>query len=276
MSDPGRTRDQGALRMEYRASRIPRRRFLALAGAAAVIGLPGLGLCKANTPVREVRILSTHDHDPGAFTQGLLLADGVLYESTGGYGRSDIRKVEPRTGRVLQKHRLPDNYFGEGLARVGGTLYQLTWRERTAFLYDAETLRPTERLGYQGEGWGLAWDGQRFLMSDGSAHITTRSRDFRSQAKIAVTSDQGPVEHLNELEFMPGALLANVWQTWRVAYIDMQRGKVALWLDLTPLRDDMERRGEKYGVANGLAWDRAGGRLLVTGKNWPNLYAVRF
>lgn len=276
MSDPDQTRDRGALCMDDRASRIPRRRFLALAGAAAFIGLPGLGLCTSNTPVREVRILSTYDHDPGAFTQGLLLADGALYESTGGYGRSDVRKVELQTGRVLHQRRLPDDCFGEGLARVGGTLYQLTWRERTAFLYDAETLRPTGRLAYHGEGWGLAWDGQRFLMSDGSAHITTRNRDFRNQAKIAVTSEQGPVEQLNELEFMPGALLANIWQTWRVAYIDMQRGSVALWIDLTPLRDDMEQRGERYGVANGLAWDRAGGRLLVTGKNWPNLYAVRF
>lgn len=262
--------------MTNQSGRISRRRFLTLAGSVAVVGLPWRGHCAPGLPVREVRILSTHHHDPEAFTQGLLLADGLLYESTGGYGRSDVRKVEPQTGRVLLRHDLPNKYFGEGLARVGKTLYQLTWREGTALLYDAETLNPTGRLAYSGEGWGLAWDGQRFFMSDGSAHITTRNRDFRKETATMVTSDHGPVDQLNELEFIPGALLANLWQSWRVAYIDMKSGRVVLWLDLTPLRDDMERRGYRYGVANGLAWDGLGGRLLVTGKNWPTLYAVRF
>ncbi|MFW5733455.1 MAG: glutaminyl-peptide cyclotransferase, partial [Oceanidesulfovibrio sp.] len=137
-------------------------------------------------------MLSVHDHDPEAFTQGLLLANGVLYESTGQYGRSDVRKVDPQTGRVLDKRSLPDGFFGEGLALVAGTLYQLTWRERTAFLYDAATLRPTGRIAYRGEGWGLAWDGRRFLMSDGGDQITTRSREFQVQSEITVRSDKGP------------------------------------------------------------------------------------
>ncbi|QJT10419.1 glutaminyl-peptide cyclotransferase [Oceanidesulfovibrio marinus] len=265
--------------MHSQSGRISRRRFMAMAGGAA-FGMASLGMsarawCAGTVPVRSVRVLSVHDHDPEAFTQGLLLQDGVLFESTGRYGQSDVRRVDWKTGRVLDRRPLPDEYFGEGLALAGKTLYQLTWQEGTAFLYDVATLRPTGQLSYRGEGWGLVWDGRQFYMSDGSADIATRSRDFALQKSVTARGASGPVQELNELELVPGALLANVWQTWQVAYIEPQTGRLLSWLDLTPLREDLAKKGASHGVANGLAWDGAAGQLLVTGKNWPLLYAVR-
>lgn len=242
---------------------------------AAALGVSTRGWCDEPVPVRSVSVLSEHDHDPEAFTQGLLLKDGVLYESTGRYGQSDVRRVDWRTGRVLDRRPLPDEYFGEGLALAGKTLYQLTWKEGTAFLYDVKSLRPTGQLSYRGEGWGLVWDGRQFHMSDGSADIATRNKDFALQKSVTVSDERGPIQELNELELVPGALLANVWQTWKVAYIEPQTGRLLSWLDLTPLREDLAKRGAHHGVANGLAWDGAAGQLLVTGKNWPLLYAVR-
>ena len=223
-------------------------------------------------PPIEYRVVAEHPHDRTAFTQGLVFHRGALYESTGLRGRSSLRKVEPATGRVVRKRPLSDRLFGEGLALVGDELYQLTWTAGRAFVLRVEDFSLVREHRYEGEGWGLAWDGERLIMSDGSA--TLRFRDpatFRVEREVEVRDGARPIEALNELEFVEGAVYANVWRTDRVARIDPASGAVTGWLDLAPIAE-RERDAGDPDVANGIAWD---GRLLyVTGKLWRSVYGL--
>lgn len=218
---------------------------------------------------------AVYPHDTTAFTQGLLFHDGHLYESTGQRGRSELRKVEVETGRVLARRRLSARYFGEGLALVRGTLYQLTWTSGEGFIYALDDFAPVGRIRYQGEGWGLAFDGSLLWMSDGSHRLTRRAPfGFRSVGEpLAVHLNGRPVPQLNELEVVEGALYANVWQTDRVVRIDPASGAVTGWLDLAGLLTARERASAD--VLNGIAWDASRRRLLVTGKFWPKLFELR-
>ena len=223
-------------------------------------------------PPIEYRVVAEHPHDRTAFTQGLVFAHGALYESTGLRGQSSLRKVEPATGRVVRKRRLSDRLFGEGLALVGDELYQLTWTAGRAFVLRLKDFLLLREHRYAGEGWGLAWDGGRLVMSDGSA--TLRFRDpatFRVEREVEVRDGARPVEALNELEFVEGAVYANVWRTDRVARIDPASGAVTGWLDLSPIVA-RERASGEAGVANGIAWD--GRTLYVTGKLWRSVYGL--
>lgn len=220
------------------------------------------------------RVVQSHPHDPGAFTQGLLFRDGRLFESTGGYGSSTVREVELETGLVLRERRLGDGLFGEGLALVGERLVQLTWREGIGFVYDARTLRSVDEFTYDGEGWGLAGDADRLVMSDGTA--TLRFLDpttCRESHRVTVTGPHGPVAGLNELEFVGDALYANVWRTETVAIIDPADGRLRGWLRLDGILPVVFRR-EDTAEMNGVAHDPATGRLFVTGKRWPRLFEI--
>ena len=189
----------------------------------------------AAAPSERARILASHPHDPDAFTQGLLVADGLLYESTGGYGDSTCR-VAPASGEVLQTRSLSRDHFGEGLARVGARLYQLTWKAGVAFVYDRDSLARIDRLTYDGQGWGLTYDGTHLIMSDGSATLQLRDPDdFRRVGALEVTEDGQPVDELNELEYIDGEIWANVWYRDRILRIDPRTGDV-IALDATPLR----------------------------------------
>ena len=223
-------------------------------------------------PPIEYRIAAEYPHDAGAFTQGLVHDRGVLYESTGLRGRSSLRKVELATGRVVRKRRLSDRLFAEGLALVGDELYQLTWTEGRAFVMRLEDFALVREYRYAGEGWGLAWDGARLVMSDGSA--TLRFRDpatFRIEREVEVREGARAVGALNELEFVDGSVYANIWQSDRVARIDPENGAVTGWLDLSPIAE-RERRAGEVDVANGIAWD--GSTLYVTGKLWRSVYGL--
>lgn len=220
------------------------------------------------------KVVHSYPHDPGAFTQGLLYAGGALYESTGLVGRSSVRRVALRSGRVLARRELPSPYFGEGLALRGGTLVQLTWKARVAFLYARATLAPEGTLHYATQGWGLTSDGRRFIMSDGSDTLYFRdARDFAVTARVHVHDGNRPVWRLNELEWIDGAVYANVWQSARIARIDPASGRVTGWIDLWPLLGPGYGDTRK-GVLNGIAWDAAGRRLFVTGKLWPRLFQI--
>ena len=223
-------------------------------------------------PPIEYRIAAEYPHDAGAFTQGLVHDRGVLYESTGLRGRSSLRKVELATGRVVRKRRLSDRLFAEGLALVGDELYQLTWTAGRAFVMQIEDFSLVREYRYAGEGWGLAWDGARLVMSDGSA--TLRFRDpvtFRIEREVEVREGARAVGALNELEFVDGSVYANIWRSDRVARIDPESGAVTGWLDLAPIAE-RERRAAQVDVANGIAWD--GSTLYVTGKLWRSVYGL--
>ncbi|PQV62770.1 Glutamine cyclotransferase [Abditibacterium utsteinense] len=213
-------------------------------------------------------------HDKLAFTEGLLWHNGALYESTGLEGQSDVRKVDARTGQVVQRFKLPPQLFGEGLAFLGGKFYNLTWQSKIGFVFD-ENFKPLARFSYGNEGWGLATDGEKLLQSDGSDTLTWRDpKNFASLGQIKVTRNGASLRNLNELEWIGGYVWANVWQTDEIVVIDPKSGKVVAQLDLDNLLQPKDRSGTE-DVLNGIAYDSASGRIFVTGKNWPKLFSIR-
>jgi glutaminyl-peptide cyclotransferase len=241
--------------------------------ALTLLAVAALPAAAEPAPRLEWRVVAAHPHDRQAFTQGLLMHDGVLYESTGLRGRSTLRAVDPGSGRVLREHRLAPDLFGEGLARVGDHLYQLTWQAGRGFVYALPDLRLLGDFTYPGEGWGLAADGDVLYMSDGSDRLRViEARSFAERRRIAVRDDGAPVARLNELELIDGVLLANVWRTDRIARIDPGSGRVTGWLDLSGLLGPLA--GPGVDVLNGIAWDPRARRLWVTGKLWPRVFVL--
>ena len=229
------------------------------------------------TPIDTARAEASWPHDTAAYTQGLLVDDGRLLESTGIVGRSDVREVDLRTGRVQRARKLPSQHFGEGIALVGGKLFQVTWRAGQGYVYDPRTLAPVDSFFYQGEGWGLTSDGQALYLSDGSSYIKVLDPATRAVTRtIAVTEGGNRVHALNELEWIDGELWANVYQTDWIARIDPATGEVRRWVWVGRLLTPAERQGvqARGGVANGIAWDAAKHRVLLTGKFWPRLFVV--
>jgi len=214
-------------------------------------------------------------HDPGAFLQGLVWYDGGFFESTGLLGQSTLRRVEWPSGRVVRRVDLPADVFGEGLARVGDRLIQLTWRSGRGFVYSVATLQLIREFRYEGEGWGLTYDGTSLIRSDGSDVLTyLDSRTFRPTRRLAVTWDGRPLDRLNELEFIEGRVWANVWHTDYVVQIDPRSGRVESFLDLAGLLP-AQLRPDPEAVLNGIAYDPATRRIFVTGKLWPLIFEIR-
>jgi glutamine cyclotransferase len=212
-------------------------------------------------------------HDPTAFTEGLVSADSVLFESTGLYGHSELRRVDLRSGRVLASRALPANRFGEGLALLNDRLFQLTWKAGVAYRYDAATLAPGDSFHYTGEGWGLTTDGTSLIMSDGSDSLRFLSPStFQIERVIHVRYDDAPLVQLNELEYVDGELLANVYQTNWVVRIDPATGVVREAIDFSDL---YQNRPPLADVMNGIALAPDGRQLLLTGKRWPVLFQVQ-
>jgi glutamine cyclotransferase len=225
-------------------------------------------------PVFGYEVVKVYPHDREAFTQGLLFRDGVLYESTGLNGRSSLRRVDLETGKVLQQVSVDSRYFAEGLTDWGSRLVQLTWNTNVGFVYDLKSFKQLQTFAYPGEGWGLAHDGRRLVMSDGTS--TLRFLDpqtFAVTGQVQVTDGSTPVRELNELEFIDGQVYANVWHTDRIAIIAPDSGRVTGWINLAGLM----ARGSVSGdaVLNGIAYDAQRRRLFVTGKLWPSLFEIR-
>jgi glutaminyl-peptide cyclotransferase len=223
-------------------------------------------------------IVATYDHDPASFTQGLVFDHGLLYESAGEYGASDLREVDPHTGTVLRKVDLPDQYFAEGLALVNDELIQLTWREQTAFVYDLATFEEQTPFSYQGEGWGLCYDGTQLYLSDGSSTITLHDpQTFALVDSITVTLSGQPVSRLNELECVGEFIYANVWHTDSILQIDKRTGQVVAVIDASGLLTaEQEGAAGHEGVLNGIAYDPETDHFYITGKLWPLMFEVRF
>ena len=228
-------------------------------------------------PVAELgyELRRTLPHDPEAYTQGLLVRDGVLFESTGRYGKSELRRVDAATGRVLRSHALSEEHFGEGLALVGDRLVQLTWKAGLAFVHDAATLAPADTFEYDGEGWGLCHGGGSLFMSDGSGTLQRRDPDtFDLIERIAVTRDGFSVRNLNELECVGDRVYANIYQSDDIVRIDGATGEITGRLDAYSLSLAAGRPADAGAVLNGIAHDERRGTFLVTGKLWPAMFEI--
>ncbi|MGH8825769.1 MAG: glutaminyl-peptide cyclotransferase [Jiangellaceae bacterium] len=222
-----------------------------------------------------VEVLERTPHDDTAFTQGLIHADGLIYEGTGLYGESQIRLLEADTGDVLVEESVDESLFGEGVAAHAGRLYQLTWREGQVLVRDRCSLAETERMSYEGEGWGLTGDGSVLWRSDGTDTLSAHDPDgFAVTATVSVRDRGVAVTRLNELELVDGQILANVWQTPWIARIDPGSGEVTGWIDGSPLVEEIGST-DPEAVLNGIAVDARSGRLWVTGKRWPTMFEVR-
>jgi glutaminyl-peptide cyclotransferase len=224
------------------------------------------------------RVISVLPHEPRSFTQGLLWHNGLLYESSGLYGQSGLLRVEPQTGEALQRVDNPTNVFGEGIALDGNRLFQLTWRENVGYIYDVDTLAQMATFTYEGEGWGLCFDGRHFYMSNGSDHIFKRNpQTFAVVSSFQVMLDGKPISKLNELECVENSIYANVWKTNTILRIHKGSGKVTGVIDASGLLTSQEMNlAGPDGVLNGIAYDPGEGVFLITGKFWPKLFEVTF
>ena len=243
---------------------------------AAAIGCFLLFLRNPDTSARwTYKVINTFAHDPKAFTQGLVYEDGFLYEGTGLYGKSELRKVDLKTGNVLQQHKLPDEYFGEGITIFGDRIVQLTLKSKTGFVYNKDTFELLREFSYPTEGWGLTHDGKNLIMSDGTPMLYFLDpENFKQNHKIMVLDQDSPVWGLNELEYIDGQIYANVWPTERIVKIDPETGEVAGWIDFEGILAPQDH-SEPVDVFNGIAYDATNSRLFVTGKFYPKIYEIK-
>ncbi|WP_423930079.1 glutaminyl-peptide cyclotransferase [Candidatus Palauibacter sp.] len=241
-----------------------------------ILSIWGLAGCASPMPSIEYEILGTFPHDPAAYTQGLIFHEGHLIESTGRYGESSVRRVDVPTGEVVARVAVDSALFGEGLARVGSELFQLTWKSGRAFVYDLESFDLLREYTYEGEGWGLCFDGESLWMSDGSSALERRDpQTFEVLATVEVLRDGSPQRRLNELECVEDRIYANVYQTDLIVRIDKQTGAVLGEIDLSSVPLSARRPGDIDAVLNGIAYVPETGVFLVTGKLWPKLLALR-
>jgi len=252
--------------------RLFRELLLLCCGAAAPFALPRTPKIPGEFDVRVVHVFP---HDQSAFTQGLEYRGGLLYEGTGLLGRSTLRKENLETGAVLGSVNLAPELFGEGITVINGRVIQLTWQSHLGLVYDQNSFRKLRTFSYEGEGWGLANDGQVIYMSDGTPQI--RCLDpltLRQRRTIQVHDQNGPVAMVNELECVRGEIYANIWHSNRIARISPSDGLVIGWIDLSELVSAQDLH-DGEAVLNGIAYDSMGDRLFVTGKLWPKLFEIR-
>jgi len=218
-------------------------------------------------------IVHVYPHDENAFTEGLVFDNGSLFESTGLYGKSTLRRVELETGKVLQTYALPIQYFGEGLTIFDDEIIQLTWREYRGFVYNKQSFSKIEEFNYSTEGWGLTSDGSRLIMSDGTANLYFLDpQTFEKTGQIQV-HENNPITRLNELEYIDGKIYANIWHQEKIAIINPQTGQVEAWINLSGIQNPPNPDPES--VLNGIAYDSKGNRLFITGKMWPHIYEIK-
>lgn len=242
---------------------------------ALVMIVPLAQSCADSFETYDYRVVQTYPHDANAYTQGLFIRDGQLYESTGQYGTSSIRKVSLETGKVEMQYDLANRYFGEGIVDWQDQLIALTWRSGTGFIFGLDDFKQRGMFSYTGEGWGLTRNDTHIIMSDGTENIRFLDPDtFEVEKSVAVTMHGKPQANINELEWIEGVLYANVWQTDWLLQIDPATGVVTGLADLGGLLPNSERLPGHTDVLNGIAWDAEARRLFVTGKHWPKLFEI--
>lgn len=231
-------------------------------------------LSQRDSPLYTYEIARKYPHQTNSFTEGLVMLDGWLYESSGRYGQSRLMKINPETGEVLQERLMDSRYFGEGIAIVGDRIYQLTYRENTGFVYNRDSLTPMSQFQYQSQGWGLTTDGERLIMSNGSSNLLfLDAATLNVEHHISVSDSVGPVGFLNELEYVDGYIYANVWQTDFIAKISTESGKITGWIDLTGLDPGPSLQTHPREL-NGIAYNDKTRHLIVTGKYWSGMYEI--
>ncbi len=228
------------------------------------------------TPKRYgYKIVNTYPHDRSAFTQGLFYDDGLLYEGTGQETGSTLREVELETGRVIRQLNLSPELFGEGITLFGDRIFQVTWQSRVGFVYEKSTFRQINRVYYQSEGWGLTTMDQNLVMSDGTNVLyIIEPGMFTVLSRLEVYDNEKMVDQLNELEYINGEIWANIWNSDLIARIDPATGKLLGYINLKGIINDPQT-DTSVNVLNGIAYDSEGGRIFVTGKNWPRLFEIR-
>lgn len=243
--------------------------------AAAALAVILLASSAVSAPVSGYRVVAKFPHSTDSFTEGLFYLDGLFYEGTGMVGQSAVMAVRPETGKVVRKVDLTSPYFGEGIINWGPYIYEWTWQSHVGFVYDRATFKPVMQFRYDGEGWGMTRTASQIITSDGTSTLRFRDpRTFKDVRSIVVRDAGAPVEQLNELEYVKGEILANVWGTDRIARISPTDGHVLGWIDLTGLRPAAQR-GDDNAVLNGIAYDAPRDRLFVTGKRWPTIYEIK-
>ena len=230
----------------------------------------------AALPVYTYEVVNTFKHDSKAFTQGLVYKDGFLYETTGQKGESTLRKIELDTGKILQKHDLPDDIFGEGMTILGDKIYQVSWQDRKGFVYNLNDFSVEKEFTYSGEGWGLTNDGTNLILSDGTHVIRFMNPEtFRTERTIVVMNEDGkPLMDINELEYVKGEIWANIWHLDKIARIDPASGKLLGWINMEGISPDDQRR-DSENTLNGIAYDQSSDRIFVTGKKWKKLFEIK-
>ena len=227
------------------------------------------------TPLYSYRVINTYPHDSNAFTQGLIIEDDIMIEGTGLWGSSSLREVDWDTGEVLKFLPLDEAYFGEGLTVFDNRIIQITWRSNTGFVYDLDSFELLETFHYPTEGWGITHDGERLIVSDGTATVYFWDPETLQEiGRIPITFEGEPVTRLNELEYVNGEIWANIWQTDRIARIAPESGVVLGWIDLSGLLPPEDQIDDINAVLNGIAYDDENGRLFVTGKLWPTMFEI--
>jgi glutamine cyclotransferase len=230
----------------------------------------------ADATVKEYKleVVAEYPHDTDSYTQGLFFHNGKMYETTGLNGKSTLRLVDMQSGKPLKKLDFDRKYFLEGSVVLGENLYILTWENRVAFIYDADTMEYKSSWAYPREGWGITTDGRQLIASDGSANLYFMDGDFKLDRKVTVTYDDRPVRWLNELEYIDGKIWANIYTTDEIAIINPKNGKVEGVVDCRGLLPNRLRK-PSTDVLNGIAFNTDDGRIYLTGKNWPRLYEIR-
>ena len=220
------------------------------------------------------QIIHSYPHDETAFTQGLVIENGVLYEGTGLYGSSTLRRVDLETGNVTQLQLLSNGLFGEGITVFDNKIIQLTWQNKIGFVYDKTSFEVLEQFEYSTEGWGLTHNGSALIMSDGTSTLYFLDpQTFQTVKQVDVYNNQGPVTMLNELEYINGSVFANIWKEDTIVIINPQTGNVTGQIDLTGLEDSLNQTN--HDVLNGIAYDQNENRFFVTGKNWSKLFEIK-
>jgi len=228
-----------------------------------------------NTTLYTYKVVNTFPHNTESFTQGLYIEDGLLYESTGLNGKSAVKKIDLKTGEVIKSRDMQDKFFGEGLTIVDDKIYQITWRSKTGFVYNKESLDILRTFSYKTQGWGITYDGKNLIISDGSDILYFMDpKSFAIVGKLEVYNKSGKVSKLNELEYINGEIYANIWGKDLIARIDPKTGYVKSWIDLSGILSKEDRKG-KEDVLNGIAYNPENNTLLVTGKFWPKLFEIK-
>ena len=249
-----------------------------LMGAAVIVFSAVALVLVSNSPVYTeplhytYNVVNVYPHDETAFTQGLIFEDNTIYESTGRYGQSTLRRVELETGNIIQLYSLPDQFFGEGITIFDDKIIQLTWQSEKGFVYDKNSFDMLQEFTYPTEGWGITHDGSRLIMSDGTATLIFLDPETFQKIGQVEVHDEEPVTMLNELEYIHGMVYANIWTEEKIAIINPQTGRVTGWIDLEGINEAENQNSSS--VLNGIAYDAEEDRLFVTGKRWSQLFEI--